>query len=128
MRWYWPIAALMMLGGCALANSSQGPASETAEAGWGGAPLGTDAPGVIEEGKRIAETQCAACHAIDQASRSPDQAAPPLRDVLALYEPDNLAYRLIEGMRVGHDNMPRFDFDVRAADALLAYIGSISRE
>jgi hypothetical protein len=29
---------------------------------------------------------------------------------------------------VGHDNMPRFDFDVRAADALLAYIGSISRE
>jgi mono/diheme cytochrome c family protein len=46
--------------------------------------------------------------------------------MLALNDPDNLAYRLIDGMRVGHDEMPRFDFDIRAADALVAYLGTIS--
>jgi hypothetical protein len=30
-------------------------------------------------------------------------------------------------MRIGHDEMPLFDFNVRAADALIAYIKSITR-
>ena len=41
-------------------------------------------------------------------------------------DPDALAYRFIDAMRVGHDEMPRFDFDIRAADALIAYLESIN--
>jgi mono/diheme cytochrome c family protein len=98
--------------------------SESARAGWAGAPIDAD-PAAIQEGKQIAERQCATCHAIGNRGGSLNPAAPPLRDVLALYETDNLAYRFIEGMRVGHDDMPLFDFDVKTADTLLAYIGSL---
>jgi mono/diheme cytochrome c family protein len=81
----------------------------------------------VAAGRAIAETQCAACHAIGANSASPLASAPPLRDVLARYEDEEgLAYRFINGMKVGHDEMPRFDFDVQAADALIAYLRSIS--
>jgi hypothetical protein len=43
-----------------------------------------------------------------------------------LNEADWVAYRLIDGMRLGHDNMPLFDFDVRSADALMAYISTLN--
>lgn len=99
--------------------------SESEEKGWAGTSATPDAA-QIADGRRIATAQCAACHAIDESSRSPNPAAPPLRDVLAIYDPDNLAYRFIDALRVGHDEMPLFDFDVRAADALVAYLESIN--
>jgi mono/diheme cytochrome c family protein len=76
-------------------------------------------------GWRIAKDQCSACHAIDATSPSPRPEAPPLRHVLELYPEEMLAERFIEGVRIGHDEMPKFDFTVRAADALVAYLKSI---
>ena len=38
---------------------------------------------------------------------------------------DALANDLITGIRVGHQDMPEFDFDVRTADALIAYLQSL---
>lgn len=99
--------------------------SESEEKGWAGTSLEPDAT-QIAEGRRIAETECAVCHAIDLFSRSPNPAAPPLREVLAVNDPDSLAYRFIDALRIGHDEMPLFDFDIRAADALVAYLKSIS--
>ena len=117
------IAAASLLAAC---QTNDAPASGEAEArGWSGAPLDAD-PEQVAAGRQIAERECAQCHAIDTASKSPNAAAPPLRDVLSVNDADNLAYRFIEAMRVGHDEMPLFDFDVRSADALLAYIASIS--
>lgn len=101
------------------------PTSETAMQGWEGASLSSD-PEALANGRRIATEQCAGCHAIDRTSPSPRSDAPPLRNVLATYDTDNLAYRFIEGMKVGHDAMPLFDFDIHTADDLLAYIASIS--
>lgn len=111
------------LGACA--TPAADVQSETAAVGWKGDSLRSE-PTEVEQGRAIAERNCASCHAIDRKSASPRPGAPPLRDVLALYEADNLAYRFIEGMRVGHDDMPHFDFDVRAANSLIAYIGTIS--
>lgn len=82
-------------------------------------------PDQAAAGWRVAKDHCAACHAIDATSSSPNREAPPLRHVLEIYPPDMLAERFIEGMRVGHDDMPRFDFNVIAADALVAYLKSI---
>ncbi len=117
------------LGACAMGGSGAAGdrvESETAAAGWKGDKTGRPNPADVERGRKIAERECASCHAIDRKSASPKEGAPPLRDVLGLYEADNLAYRFIEGMRVGHDDMPLFDFDVRTADTLIAYIGAIS--
>lgn len=118
-------AAALLAAGC---NTSNAP-SETAREGWQGVDVDNpNDPDRLAAGKRIAEKQCATCHAIDKTSISAKPEAPPLREVLALYDDqDRLAYRLIEGMRVGHYDMPRFDMDVAAADALLAYIASLGK-
>ncbi|MEQ1608436.1 MAG: cytochrome c [Hyphomonadaceae bacterium] len=116
------ITAVLAASACATTFS---PQSESEEQGWAGTSATPDA-GQVADGRRIADAQCAVCHAVDARSRSPNPAAPPLRDVLAIYDPDNLAYRFIDALQVGHDEMPRFDFDVRAADALIAYLKSIS--
>lgn len=99
--------------------------SESERSGWRGIGAEID-PGQIADGRRVAQRECASCHSIDTTSVSPIQAAPPLRDVLAMHDPDFLAYRFIDAMRIGHDEMPLFDFDIRSADALIAYIKSIS--
>ncbi|HVY87972.1 MAG TPA: cytochrome c [Hyphomonadaceae bacterium] len=100
-------------------------AAESEQKGWSGAPEPNHE--LIQSGFRIAKEKCAACHAIDGKSKSPLKGAPPLKDILALYDDmDELEYRFIDGMRVGHDQMPRFDFDVRTADALIAYIQAVS--
>lgn len=117
------IAAASLLSAC---QTSEAPASGEAEArGWAGAPLDSD-PEQVAAGRQISERECAQCHAIDKTSASPNAAAPPLREVLSVNDADNLAYRFIEAMRVGHDEMPLFDFDVRSADSLIAYIASIT--
>lgn len=99
--------------------------SESERSGWAGTSADVD-PEQAADGQRIAQRECASCHSIDRTSVSPNQSAPPLREVLAMNDPDFLAYRFIDAMRVGHDEMPLFDFDVRSADALIAYIKSIS--
>lgn len=101
--------------------------SESEMTGWNGVDLEKTDPGQVAAGRAIAERECASCHAIDRTSASPNKAAPPLRDVLALYDDsEQLAYRFIDAVRVGHDEMPLFDFDVRATDALIAYIQSVT--
>jgi cytochrome c len=84
-------------------------------------------PALAADGRRIAVRECSSCHAIDDQRVSPRPEAPPMLAVLWGYDPDMLAEDLIEGIRVGHDDMPHFDFDVRAADALVAYLKSIER-
>ncbi len=120
----WAVA----MGACSswVGGNAAGRMSESGAAGWPGAGERTPDPAMIAAGRDLARRECSSCHAIDRTSASPRKGAPPLRDVLSVYESDNLAYRFIEGMRVGHDEMPVFDFDVRGADALIAYIGTIS--
>jgi cytochrome c len=84
-------------------------------------------PALAADGRQIAVRECSSCHAIDDQRVSPRPEAPPMLSLLWRYDPDMLAEDLIEGIRVGHDDMPHFDFDVRAADALVAYLKSIQR-
>lgn len=76
-------------------------------------------------GRDLVVRECASCHAIDQSKLSPRADAPPMNTLLSRYDPEMLAEDLIEGIRVGHDDMPRFDFNPIAADALVAYLKSI---
>jgi mono/diheme cytochrome c family protein len=76
-------------------------------------------------GRQLAVEQCSSCHAIDDASHSPNRDAPPMKTLLSRYNPDSLANDLIEGVRVSHGDMPVFDFNVIAADSLIAYLETI---
>lgn len=78
----------------------------------------------IADGRAIAETHCAVCHGLDQDA-NPRGDAPPLRYVLSLYSPENLAEDFRSGIHVGHEDMPDFVFGDLGMDVLLAYLVSI---
>ena len=84
-------------------------------------------PGLIASGRQLVVKECASCHAIDGGMKSPNPDAPPMKTVLSRYDPEMLADDLIEGIRVGHNEMPHFDFNVVATDSLIAYLKSISK-
>jgi mono/diheme cytochrome c family protein len=79
----------------------------------------------IEDGRAIAERNCAACHAIGPDGDSPNPAAPWFRSLLSRYKAEVLATELIEGMRVAHAPMPQFQFNPAATDSLIAYLRSV---
>jgi cytochrome c len=80
---------------------------------------------VIERGADIAARQCARCHAVGRSGDSPMSLAPPLRELSRRYPVDNLAEAFAEGIVTGHPAMPRFTFEPREIDALLAFIDSL---
>jgi mono/diheme cytochrome c family protein len=121
------VLGLSLPGGCATPDDGGVRAqSESEHAGWKGAPRTSGDTLAVAEGRRIAQSRCAQCHSIDQSSVSRNAGAPPFRDFVFLNDPDWVAYRLIDGIRLGHDNMPLFDFDTRSADALMAYIVTLN--
>jgi cytochrome c len=87
-------------------------------------PAATDAA-QIDDGRTIAEGNCAACHAIGRTGDSPNPAAPLFRSLLSRYKAEVLANELIQGMRVAHAPMPQFQFNPAAADSLIAYLRSV---
>ena len=80
---------------------------------------------LIEDGRAIAESNCAACHAIGTTGESPNPQAPVFRTLLSRYNADVLETELIIGMRVAHKPMPEFQFEPLAAGALIAYLRSV---
>ncbi|MGD2133736.1 MAG: cytochrome c [Maricaulaceae bacterium] len=79
----------------------------------------------VDEGRTIAQTECSSCHAVREVGSSPRADAPPLRTVLDRYSSTMLEIDFLEGMRVGHSDMPSFRFSEDRVDALLAYLRDI---
>lgn len=92
-----------------------------------GAPIVSDEHDatLVATGRDVAVLRCSRCHGLDGVSHSPNVSAPPMAKLLERYDPDMLASDLIEGIRIGHDEMPEFDLQVIEADALVAYLKSI---
>jgi mono/diheme cytochrome c family protein len=109
------LSALLAFAACACA----GPDADMAAA-----PAQSDVE-IVENGRQIAQTECAGCHAIGPEGASPRADAPPLRQVLGRYRAEALAEDLNEGIRVGHADMPTFELPVRGVDSLVAYLQSI---
>ena len=79
----------------------------------------------IEDGRAMAQDNCASCHAIGSSGASPNAKAPVFRTVLKRYDVETLRTELAEGMRVAHAPMPQFQFRPDAVDALISYLQSI---
>lgn len=110
-RYLAAAAAIFALTACA---SEQTPAA---------APVDEQAA-LAEDGRDIAEAQCAGCHAVGPYGDSPNPAAPTFRTVLSQYHAHVLQEELINGIRVAHP-MPQFQFNPQGVDALIAYLRSI---
>jgi cytochrome c len=77
-------------------------------------------------GRELVESYCSACHNIDAAGDSPHEGAPPFRTLHTRYAVEDLTEGLVEGLVSGHPDMPEFEFDPIQAEAIVAYIKSLT--
>jgi cytochrome c len=87
-------------------------------------PAGAALAGDLEHGRKLAEANCARCHALDAASASPFKDAPPFRDIHPLYEEGELEDAFNDGIVVAHPAMPDWNMSPDQARALTAFIMS----
>lgn len=106
-------AALTILAGCAASQDSTQTAGRKA---------------LMADGKALAQMQCSACHAIGRTDASLRTDAPAFRSILSRYRADVLEDELVEGIKLGHPDMPQFKLNPRAVDALVEYLKSIQSQ
>ena len=78
-----------------------------------------------EQGKRLALTYCAKCHAIDKVSPSPLKIAPPFRTLHERYPVAMLEEALGEGIVTGHPTMPEFRFEDDQIGDFIAFLKTL---
>ncbi|MDA9499850.1 c-type cytochrome [Bradyrhizobium sp. CCBAU 11357] len=83
------------------------------------------APTAEQRGKAFARANCARCHAIDRASKSPLEIAPPLRNLHRRYPINSLGEALAEGISTGHSDMPAFELSPDQIHDLLFYLKTL---
>ncbi|NJM29302.1 MAG: cytochrome c [Rhizobiales bacterium] len=76
-------------------------------------------------GRAILEKECGSCHAIAVTGDSPLAKAPPFREVVTRYPPENLTESLAEGIVTGHDGMPEFIFEPEEIGDIVAYLETL---
>lgn len=79
----------------------------------------------VEQGRRLAEINCATCHAIGTTGESRHPMAPTFRTLSRDYPLNSLEEAFAEGILVGHPEMPEFRLTSAEIDHLLAYMNSI---
>lgn len=80
-----------------------------------------------KRGAALAQTRCAACHAIGRTGASPNLTAPTFRRIANQYPVEQLQEALAEGIVTGHGPMPEFTFSPQEIDDFLAYLGKLKR-
>ena len=78
-------------------------------------------------GLKIAQRNCAPCHAVGRTGDSTNPKSPPFRTLAQLYPLSELEETMGEGMMVGHEGpeMPIFEFKPEQIEDFIAYLGSI---
>jgi tetratricopeptide (TPR) repeat protein len=79
----------------------------------------------IAEGRRIAEKNCAWCHAIGPKGDSPNKQAPRFRDIQARHPILALREPITRAIVTPHDAMPKLGLTQPQIDSMIAYINSL---
>jgi cytochrome c len=82
---------------------------------------------LVEQGKLLAMTLCAECHAVSTTDASPRGQAPAFRALDRRVNLDTFFQRLREGVTSNHPDMPTSRFSREDARAFIAYLRSIQR-
>ena len=85
------------------------------------------AKGDKARGLKIAQRNCAPCHAVGRTGDSANPKSPPFRTLAQRYPLSELEETMGEGMMVGHEGpeMPMFEFRPEQIEDFIAYLGSI---
>lgn len=92
------------------------------------ARAGGGEPPNIANGRVLAESRCAHCHAVGRNDRSIVSAAPAFRSLGGRWPIENLAEALAEGIVVGHPAMPAFAFSPAEIDDFLGWLSAIQEK
>jgi cytochrome c len=82
--------------------------------------------GQIRAGKATLAQACAECHAISASGDSPNQEAPPFREVVRRYPAGDLEESLAEGIMTGHPDMPEVQFTPEQIAGVIAYLDALA--
>ena len=77
-------------------------------------------------GKRVAEKNCAWCHAIGAKGSSPNAQAPAFRDIHTRHPILALRAPITRAIATPHDRMPKLPLSDGDVDSIIAYINSLS--
>ena len=78
-------------------------------------------------GRQLAITRCSRCHAVGRTGDSPNPRAPRFRDLGSRFPFDGLREALMQGMIVGHPEMPIVHLSAVESGDLTAYMRSLQR-
>ena len=80
------------------------------------------------DGRELILRNCATCHAVDKIGESTNPMALPFRSLHELYPVESLSEALVEGILVGHPQMPKFRYSVQETRDIIAYLKSIQTD
>jgi len=89
---------------------------------------GEDDTTSIVRGQELAQLLCKRCHAIAGPGPGKEEKSPPFSTLIAKLTLEGVADQLLEGLLMGHDPMPQWQFSERQGEDLLFYIDSVSTE
>lgn len=124
------LALLLLLTPLALAKAEE-PAPAVDSAPATDAPAPTDdaasAPAAdpVRIGQVFLEANCSGCHAIGLHDTGLNPEAPPFREIVRIYPPEDLAEAFGEGISTGHPDMPEFELTPDQIDGLIAYLDTL---
>jgi mono/diheme cytochrome c family protein len=81
-----------------------------------------------EAGRVLAERYCQSCHAVGPEGTSSVVAAPPFREIVKRFPPEDLQEALAEGIQVSHKGvvqMPEVTLDPDQVDDFIAYLKTL---
>lgn len=79
----------------------------------------------LANGQAIAQSKCAACHAVGMTGDSPLADAPHFRDLHERFDVGDLQEALAEGIVVGHGPMPAWALSATDVRDLIGYLKSL---
>ena len=82
----------------------------------------------IKRGLELSQLLCMKCHAISGPGPGPEEKSPPFATLVDKLTIEGVADQLLEGLPLGHEPMPRWEFSEQQAEDLLLYIEYIGRK
>jgi mono/diheme cytochrome c family protein len=82
----------------------------------------------IKRGLELSQLLCMKCHAISGPGPGREEKSPPFATLVDKLTIEGVADQLLEGLPLGHDPMPRWEFSEQQAEDLLLYIEYIGRK
>lgn len=89
---------------------------------------GDDEAASVQRGKELAQLLCMRCHAIEGPGPGTEEKSPPFSTLVPNLTLEGIADQLLEGLPLGHDPMPKWQFSEQQAEDLLLYVESVSAE